>query len=574
MKAILVLFDSLNRKYLPSYGCDWTKMPSFERLAERTAVFDRFYSGSMPCMPARCELHTGRYNFLHTPWAPLQPYDDSILDHFRKAGIYSHLSTDHFHYWEVGGSGYMQRFDSFEMVRGQQGDTWKGQVDWPLCPETLSRRRGTENWRHDWVNRSFMTKEEDMPQYRTFENGLDFIERSHDKDNWFLQIEEFDPHEPFFTQDSYKELYDDMYSGANLDWPDYGRNHYGESATEHVRYEYAALLSMCDRYLGKLLDMMDLYSMWEDTMLIVCTDHGFMLGEKEWMGKNIQPIYEELSHLPFFIHDPRHPEADGTRRNALAQTVDVVPTLASYFGTDAPGFMDGKDLEPAIAYDQMIREGALFGVYGMHVNVTDGRYVYMKAPVSRDNQPLNIYTLMPMHMRTPFTVDELADIELTDGFAFSRGAKLLKIRNTDGVNPYWYGSRLYDLETDPEELHPIRDNETEKRLAALMRSLMKENEAPSEQFARLGIPEDGEITDELIESYHRIDYPAIAGNERLTEDGRLIAAVIISISGEKAEKEIGSLLEGASPVSGRDLIEKLSRIPGFEKAASIAELYL
>ena len=59
MKAIMVMFDSLNREFLPNYGCNWTKMPNFERLGEKTTTFERFYGGSMPCMPARRELHTG-----------------------------------------------------------------------------------------------------------------------------------------------------------------------------------------------------------------------------------------------------------------------------------------------------------------------------------------------------------------------------------------------------------------------------------------------------------------------------------------------------------------------------------
>ena len=67
------------------------------------------------------------------------------------------------------------------------------------------------------------------------------------------------------------------------------KNDYGPEATEHVRYEYAALMSMCDHYLGQVLDLMDEFDMWKDTMLIVNTDHGFMLGEKEWMEKMFSP---------------------------------------------------------------------------------------------------------------------------------------------------------------------------------------------------------------------------------------------------------------------------------------------
>ena len=49
--------------------------------------------------------------------------------------------------------------------------------------------------------------------------------------------------------------------------------------------EYAALISMCDAYLGKILDFMDDHEMWKDTLLIVNTDHGFLLGEHDWLGE-------------------------------------------------------------------------------------------------------------------------------------------------------------------------------------------------------------------------------------------------------------------------------------------------
>jgi hypothetical protein len=55
-----VMFDSLNRHFLPNYSCDWTHAPNFKRLGQRTATFDTSYVCSIPCMPARRELHTGR----------------------------------------------------------------------------------------------------------------------------------------------------------------------------------------------------------------------------------------------------------------------------------------------------------------------------------------------------------------------------------------------------------------------------------------------------------------------------------------------------------------------------------
>lgn len=80
MKVILVLFDSLNKRYLPIYNKNIKiKTPNFLRLAEKSVTFDNCYVGSMPCMPARREIHTGRRNFLHREWGPLEPYDNSII---------------------------------------------------------------------------------------------------------------------------------------------------------------------------------------------------------------------------------------------------------------------------------------------------------------------------------------------------------------------------------------------------------------------------------------------------------------------------------------------------------------
>ena len=129
MKAIMVMFDSLNRHMLPPYGCDWTHAPNFQRLSEKTLTFDTSYVCSMPCMPARRDLHTGRPNFLHRSWGPLEPFDDSMPELCHTAGVHSHKVTDHHHYWEDGGATYHQRFRTHEFVRGQEGDWWKGDVD-------------------------------------------------------------------------------------------------------------------------------------------------------------------------------------------------------------------------------------------------------------------------------------------------------------------------------------------------------------------------------------------------------------------------------------------------------------
>ncbi|CAH2713145.1 hypothetical protein BACCIP111895_00278 [Neobacillus rhizosphaerae] len=500
MRAIMVMFDSLNRHMLPNYGCDWTHAPNFKKLGEKTVVFDQCYAGSLPCMPARRELHTGRYNFLHRSWGPIEPFDNSMPEVLKQNGVYTHLVTDHQHYWEDGGATYHPRYSSFELVRGQEGDPWKGHLKNPDYPETESPDFFVKSnmFRQDVINRSYFECEDKHPQAVTFSLGMEFIKKNKDEDNWFLQLEAFDPHEPFFAYQHYKDLYPHEYKGKHFDWPPYYFVQEGEEVVEHGKYEYAALLSMCDHYLGRVIELMDKHDMWKDTMLIVNTDHGYLLGEHGWWSKSIMPVYEEIAHTPLFVWDPRVGKK-GERRQSIVQTVDLAPTLLEFFGVPLPENMDGRPLRETIQSDQPIRESALFGFHGGHVNITDGKYVYMKAPVSPKNEPLYEYTLIPTHMRKLFSPSELQNIQIQEPFSFTKGCQTMKIRaGEEFTNPFQYGSKLFDLTTDPEQKEEIEDLEIELKFIEKIAEKMRENDAPKEQFERLGIPENGIMTVEEL----------------------------------------------------------------------------
>ncbi|WP_428956560.1 sulfatase [Streptomyces sp. cg35] len=494
MKAIMVMFDSLNRRMLPPYGGDWTHAPNFARLAERTVTYDNAYAGSMPCMPARRELHTGRHNFLHRSWGPLEPFDDSMPELLKQHGVHTHLVSDHPHYWEDGGATYHGRYNTWEFFRGQEGDPWKGQVADPEIPEDLKKVRFGA-YRQDWVNRPYMATEDRHPQTLTFDAGLEFVRTNADADQWFVQIETFDPHEPFFSHQRYKDLYPHAYDGPHFDWPDYKRVVETDGQVAHARYEYGALLSMCDHSLGRVLDTMDELGLWDDTLLIVNTDHGLLLGEKGWWGKSVQPWFNELVHLPLFVWDPRHGTA-GERRSSLVQTIDIAPTLLDYFAVDTPPDTQGAPLP--VADDTPAREAALFGIHGGHVNVTDGRYVYMRAPADAANSPLEEHTLMPTHMRGRFTPAELADLELAEPFGFTKGVRTLRMPGRSFFNPYAHGTLLFDLSADPEQRSPLTDDAVELRMAGLLVELMRANEAPPSQYERLGLPAEGPVTEEHL----------------------------------------------------------------------------
>lgn len=485
MKAIMVMFDSLNRRLMQPYGGDWVNTPNFARLAQRAVTFENAFIGSMPCMPARRELHTGRYNFLHRSWGPLEPFDDSMPQILDENGVHSHIVTDHQHYWEDGGATYHTRYTTHEFARGQEGDPWKGVVDAGVARDS---NRYSRTRTQDQVNRKHLREEALMPQAQTFGKGIEFIRENAAADDWFLQIETFDPHEPFFTQPGWKEQYPHEYDGDFGDWPPYARVSESDQDVQHMRYEYAALMTMCDHYLGRVLDVMDELKLWDDTLLIVNTDHGFLLGEHDWWAKMRMPWYNELANIPLFIWDPRSAVA-GERRSSLAQTIDLPATVLEYFNVALPPDMQGLPLRGAIANDAPVREAALYGIHGGHVNVTDGRHVYMRAAENESNQPLYNYTLMATHMRHRFDVNELSDIQLQAPFAFTKDCQTMKIESRP-LPGRWladFETLLFDTQADPGQLSPIQDAAIEADMTHKLVDLMRANDAPPEQYQRLGL---------------------------------------------------------------------------------------
>ena len=511
MKAIIVMFDTLNRRFLPSYGAEGVHAPNFQRLAERSVQFDNCYGGSMPCTPARREMHTGRYNFLHRSWGPLEPFDDSVPQMLGEAGVYTHLVTDHQHYWLDGGATYHPRFRTFEFFRGQEGDEWKGHVADPDMSNVTPYASNRHLRRQDVINRQYMTTEAEHPQTLTFDAGLHFIETNADSDDWFVQIETFDPHEPFFSYEQYHRLYADTTPeiDRDFDWPDY--KEVSESADElaYLRARYSALLSMCDHSLGRVLDAMDRHDLWHDTMLIVCTDHGLLLGEHDWLGKSVPPFYDETIHIPLFVWDPRSGIA-GERRDELVQTIDIGPTLLDLFGLATTADMQGASLARVIGDGDPLRESALFGIHGGHANVTDGRYVYMRAAATPDNQPLFDYTVMPTSMRGRFGVDVLREATLAPPFDFTKGTPVLKVPALAPTNPAAFGSLLFDLAHDPDQRDPLTDPAIELRMAQMLVDGMRASDAPADQYVRLGLPETGDVTEEhlVLRSQRRPGGPA------------------------------------------------------------------
>jgi arylsulfatase A-like enzyme len=499
LRIVFVLFDSLNRHILGCYGGRRVPTPSFDRLAAQARIFDKHYVGSLPCMPARRDLLTGRVTFLHRSWGPLEPFDNAFPELLKAKSVHSHLVTDHYHYWEDGGATYHNRYSTFEFVRGQESDPWKALVQppWERLREKYHANQlafidSVPKHKAHLINREYIQNEKDFPSVQCFAAGFDYLDANRDADNWFLQIETFDPHEPFYAPDRFKTAFDTGWNGGILDWPRYGRVEELPAEADELRANYYALVSLCDDLLGQLLHYFDEHAMWDDTALIVTTDHGFLLGEHDFWAKNRMNLYEEIVHIPLLVHDPR--EAGAERVGRLTQSVDLAPTVLDLFGIAPPPENQGLSL----LRDQG-REALIFGYFGGAVNVTDGRTSYHRFPEDLRGQEIYQYTLMPTHITAPFTPEELKGATLAPPFGWTKEVPLLKVPVIERSPMYHnYGpgcllesdTRLYDLVADPGQERPIDDPNREAAMVTKMIQLMRANEAPEEAYARLALTHD------------------------------------------------------------------------------------
>jgi hypothetical protein len=351
------------------------------------------------------------------------------------------------------------------------------------------------------VARTHFREELDFPGPRTMNRAARWLEENAGGDDRFLLfVDEFDPHEPFDTPAPWVNRYDPGWDGELMIWPPYSvktveRGVLTERQARHVRANYGSKLSMIDHWFGRLLDQVDALGLWDDTAIIVCTDHGHYLGERDIFGKPGVPLYEPLGHIPLMIHLPG---VAPRTCDALTTNVDINATLYELFGVAPRCVTHGQSMLPLLTgAATSIREWALAGVYGRWVHVIDGHRKYARSPVNDDNLPLsmwsNRWSTMPVHGMPALKLprpDRRARID------FMPDSDVPVLRQPFAAGdplPYWCmgqkGNRhcLYDIDDDPGEQRNLLDGPEERRMLELLHAALSSIHAPEEQFRRLGL---------------------------------------------------------------------------------------
>lgn len=495
MNIILVLIDSLNRHALSAYGPSEIETPHLDAFARRAWRFDSHFVGSLPCMPARRELFAGTAELLWRPWGPLEPFDARLPRLLEAAGYRTAIVTDHYHYWEELANGYIQSFAGAELIRGHELDFWQQ----PLGPDdpipawvgNIERWRPGQGRRYYANVREFAGEEDYFPA-RVMRAAARWLgEYGGDRRSpFFLQVESFDVHEPFDVPEPYASRYGDpALRDRYTIWPPYQDTRRlaafmaATTAEElaFIRSQYAAKVTMVDRWFGVLLETIDRLRLWDDTMVIVTTDHGHDLGERRVFGKQY-PHWDSHAHIPLLVWHPAY-RGEGRSIAALTTTVDLFATVLDAAGLAVPHVTSSRSVLPLLADPAArIHEALLYGTFGQGLCCTDGTWTLIKSP-ERDG-PLHYYSSL---LYKPADLDGGARA-IASGH-FLPGISVPQWRVPVRSAPLSRENFLFHRLNDPSQTRNLwaDDPAQRARMLGVLRDLMARAAAPPEHYSRLGL---------------------------------------------------------------------------------------
>jgi choline-sulfatase len=421
---LVIMSDEHDPGVMGCYGDEIVDTAHLDGLADRGVTFDNCYANSPLCVPSRLSFTAGQYVSRCSAWSNKSwlPSDDyPTLPRAMADAGYESLLAGKMHYDETRSYGFTELFD------GPQNTSYKRGKIVRRAPDDESVNTGS------WHTRSsnFYVGDDAYPlewdREVTQEVTTFLRDRDPDDDPFFMLAGYIAPHFPLVTPFEYYEKYQGQVSlpeipkGALETLPinyDQIRRGFGVTNVDHegdkVRFArelYWAFVDWFDDQVGQLLDALDDSAVSENTVVIYTSDHGENKGDHGMWWKNC--MYDHGVKVPLIVSWPER-WAGGERRTEVCSLVDLVATIADIGGAEALDQWDGDSLlglldDPATEW----KDFALSEYYA-HYTVSgftmyrEGRYKYVYHARHEDHGP---------------------EVE------------------------------LYDMETDPEELNNLADDE-------------------------------------------------------------------------------------------------------------------
>ncbi len=431
---VVIITDTFRHDNLGQRAERPVRTPELDRFAvERATEITLAHMGSFPTIPHRTDFATGVTGWPHYGW---QPIDLSGPNHAGKMlgaqGYATQLICDCPHLFKAR---FTDGFDASYQHRGQEGDRPLLHFNDPLEVVVRDEKTRTEPIyrghtlvnQHRWVNRYFQYESE-VFSAQTAQTTVRWLEENNMANPFFLWVDLFDPHEPWDPPEYMVQRYDPGYDGPPMLHPNYGPSTaYTPEELQNLWAHYAAETELVDRHIGQILRKIDDLDLWDDTIVLVMSDHGMSIGEHGRTGKsNIHegderfwPIYPEIGHVMLMLAGGEVPQ--GARLPLITQTVDLFPSLCDLAGVsvEPPRPFDGRSFAGAVLDGQTSHRE--YAVSGCHIKdptgglpgrattpflVTD-RWGY--APVGADVRP-ELYELANDRLAQRNIADENGDV--------------------------------------------------------------------------------------------------------------------------------------------------------------------
>ncbi len=401
---LLITIDQMRADLVDGPLAAHVPTPNLDRLAAQGASFANHFTVTVPCGPARASLLTGLYAMNHRSvrnGTPLARQHATIATEMRKAGYepllfgYTDTTPDptgmdpedpDLTIYEGVAPGFRELVE-MRLESGLEWPSWlrsRGhdigrEFNGPLADLYRPVAQPGHN-APQITDPAIYSAEESDTAYLTDRTiqALD-VRRARP---WFAHVTFIRPHPPLVAPAPYNTMIDPAAlpapQRAALDHPFleawfsalsnralfWGYDGDCAAMTDEtaaaLRAVHGGLVAEVDYHVGRLLDWLDETGQADDTLVIVTSDHGDMLGDKRMWGK--ESVFEPAYRVPLIVRDPRSAQK-GLRVETLTESVDIAPTILGWAGRQAPQAMDGASLLPfCLGEDPEWRDAAFMEV--------------------------------------------------------------------------------------------------------------------------------------------------------------------------------------------------------------------
>jgi uncharacterized sulfatase len=330
VNVLFIAVDDLNTA-IGCYGHPLVKTPNIDRLAARGVRFERAYCQYPLCNPSRTSLLSGRRP------DTTKVYLDGTPPRANLQGV--EMLPE-----------FLRRFGYFTAHVGKIG----GAVRWDVSIRSAhSEKKGGGPLKIEW--RATKNKDEDEPDGRTARQVVRLLEQ-HKGKPFFIAAGFGRPHLPFVAPQKYFDLYPPGKivlpkepADVRKNVPPIAFDRHKQTLTEaqarQATAAYYACVSFMDAQLGLILDAMDRLDLWDNTVVVFWSDHGFHLGGHGGLWRKAK-LFEECARVPLIVAAPGKQKGMASPR--LVELVDLYPTLTQLCGLPAPKGLEGTSLVPLL----------------------------------------------------------------------------------------------------------------------------------------------------------------------------------------------------------------------------------